>query len=140
MPILLLKKSRKDAKVATDKIPVFGGDIANFADLVQKVSQAVDERLESKTIQGLAHNHGSNSSTILDFAATVDNGYDAIADTNTLRAEIYNAVRNEMAVSLSDVVFRRTDIATGGNPGMEAIEICADIVASELKKLASTPG
>jgi glycerol-3-phosphate dehydrogenase len=129
---LLLGQPHKDARVATDQIPVFGGDIPDFEVLVQQVSSVADKRLERKTIRGFVHNHGSNSAAILDFAGTVDDGYGVVAETGTLRAEVYNAVRNEMAVSLSDVLFRRTDIATGGDPGMEAIEICADILAAEL--------
>jgi glycerol-3-phosphate dehydrogenase len=80
----------------------------------------------------LAHNHGSNSPAILELARAFDRGYETLTGTNVLRAEVCNAVRNEMAVNLGDVVFRRTDLATGGNPGMQALHECADIVAAEL--------
>ena len=41
-------------------------------------------------------------------------------------AYVVNAVRNEMAVKLSDVVFQRTELGTGGNPGDEALADCVD--------------
>jgi glycerol-3-phosphate dehydrogenase len=37
-----------------------------------------------------------------------------------------------MAVSLSDVVFRRTDMATGVYPGRVSLDECARIMADEL--------
>jgi glycerol-3-phosphate dehydrogenase len=48
------------------------------------------------------------------------------------RAEILYAVRSEMALTLADVVLRRTDLATGGHPGAPILRAAADIVASEL--------
>ncbi len=48
-------------------------------------------------------------------------------------AEILHAVRNEMAISLSDVLFRRTGLCTLGNPGDDVIERVAELVAKELK-------
>jgi len=37
-----------------------------------------------------------------------------------------------MAVKLGDVVFRRTDLATGKDPGEEALRSCAELMAAEL--------
>jgi glycerol-3-phosphate dehydrogenase len=37
-----------------------------------------------------------------------------------------------MAIKLSDVVFRRTDIATGSNPGDAALRECAHLMADRL--------
>ncbi|MCG8510367.1 MAG: hypothetical protein MI741_14160, partial [Rhodospirillales bacterium] len=36
-----------------------------------------------------------------------------------------------MAMTLADVVFRRTDMATGGYPGRTALRRCADLMAGE---------
>ena len=48
-------------------------------------------------------------------------------------AEVVYAMRAEMAVSLSDVLFRRTGLCTLGNPGTSIIEEAADVMAKELK-------
>jgi glycerol-3-phosphate dehydrogenase len=37
-----------------------------------------------------------------------------------------------MARKLGDVVFRRTDLGTGGHPGDDALRTCADLMADEL--------
>ena len=43
-----------------------------------------------------------------------------------------HAVRQEMAMKLGDVVYRRTDLGTGDFPGEDALRNCADLMASEL--------
>jgi glycerol-3-phosphate dehydrogenase len=43
-----------------------------------------------------------------------------------------------MAVLLSDIVFRRTDLATGGHPGRDALEEAAGLAARELGWDAAT--
>ena len=55
-----------------------------------------------------------------------------VGDSTTIEAEIIHAVRDEMAQKLGDVVFRRTDLGTAGDPGGEAIQTCADLMAKEL--------
>jgi glycerol-3-phosphate dehydrogenase len=37
-----------------------------------------------------------------------------------------------MACHLDDIVFRRTDLGTLGNPGMDALQKCAQLMANEL--------
>ena len=49
-----------------------------------------------------------------------------------IKAQIIHAVREEMAQNLGDIVFRRTDLATGDYPGREALRECADVLAAEL--------
>ncbi|HOS97857.1 MAG TPA: glycerol-3-phosphate dehydrogenase C-terminal domain-containing protein, partial [Deltaproteobacteria bacterium] len=46
--------------------------------------------------------------------------------------EVFHAVQCEMAVRLSDVLFRRTGLCTLGNPGTGVIEEVADVMAKEL--------
>ena len=53
-------------------------------------------------------------------------------ETCVIRAEVIHAVRDEMAVHLEDVVFRRTELGTAGSPGDEALRECARLMANEL--------
>ena len=50
----------------------------------------------------------------------------------TLQAEVIYAVREEMAVKLADVIRRRTELGSAGNPGLEALKKVADLMADEL--------
>jgi len=45
--------------------------------------------------------------------------------------EVLRAVRHEMAVTLSDVVLRRTDLGSAGCPGTDVLSTVADIMARE---------
>ena len=48
-----------------------------------------------------------------------------------IRAEVIHAVREEMAVKMTDVVFRRTELGLFGHPGEEALADCAGLIAAE---------
>ena len=50
----------------------------------------------------------------------------------TLAAEVAHAVRSEMALRLSDVIFRRTGLGSKGHPGGKALRACASLMAGEL--------
>ena len=50
----------------------------------------------------------------------------------TLEAEVIYAVREEMALRLEDVVFRRTGLGTIGHPGRRCLERCAHLMAAGL--------
>lgn len=47
-------------------------------------------------------------------------------------AAVMTAVRDEMALTLGDVVFRRTGLGTAGHPGREALEAAAALAGAEL--------
>ncbi|MEA2041681.1 MAG: glycerol-3-phosphate dehydrogenase/oxidase [Bacteroidota bacterium] len=47
-------------------------------------------------------------------------------------AQVTFAVREEMAVKLSDIVMRRTTVGQLGNPGQKTLKLMADIAAKEL--------
>ena len=50
----------------------------------------------------------------------------------TTGAEVVYAIRNEMAMRLSDIVIRRTGLGAAGHPGREAVAACASLAASHL--------
>ena len=50
----------------------------------------------------------------------------------TIRAMVRYAAREEMALRLPDVLFRRTGLGTIGHPGEDCLRECAAIMAAEL--------
>jgi len=48
-----------------------------------------------------------------------------------IAAQVVFGIRNEMAKSLPDILFRRTGLGTLGHPGNEVLEFIADIAAKE---------
>ena len=52
-------------------------------------------------------------------------------DVDALGVEIVHAIRDEMALSLDDLLMRRLDIGCTGHPGAEVLRRCAAIAAPE---------
>jgi glycerol-3-phosphate dehydrogenase len=76
---------------------------------------------------------GSQATRVLDLAVPGSELAEPVSDKrpNTL-AEVLYAVRHEMALSLDDVLFRRTGIGTLGTPGRAAVERIAWVMAKEM--------
>jgi glycerol-3-phosphate dehydrogenase len=108
----------------TGMTPIFGGDGSN-SDMSGIFPETV--------IRHLARNYGSESSRIMGYAAQHPELARTVAGSQeVLRAELVHGIREEMAQSLGDLVFRRTDLGTTGYPGRESLDECARIAAGEL--------
>ncbi len=130
---MVCAKLGKTAKRApTDYSPVFGGDIADFDELVEETFRNQMLGLTKNCVRSITHNHGTGANDVLSLAEKQKWMADVLGETQVLKAEVVYAVRNEMAQTLGDIVFRRTDLATGGNPGTEVLHECANILATEL--------
>jgi len=130
MRVVAAKLGADPRSPATDALPVQGGDFTNFESLVRELGHAAPAHLPDGVLRGLAHNYGSNAIGLL---ANADETLQAtIGTSNVLRVEVINAVKNEMARSLEDIVFRRTDLATGRHPGRRALQECATLAAGAL--------
>lgn len=118
----------------THTTPLHGGAIEQFADFYRREIDAQSPRIAATTARQLLYNYGSEYRNVL--APLADDpswGQTLAAGTNVIRAEVLHAVREEMAVNLSDVVFRRTELGSAGNPGPAALRACAEIMAAELR-------
>lgn len=113
--------------------PVYGGKIERFDDFL---AGAVRSRPQGVTEEGMAHlvyHYGSRYGDVLSGV-----GRDAAlgralpGQRRVIGAEIARAAREEMALKLSDAVFRRTELGTAGNPGDECLRACAEIMGAEL--------
>jgi glycerol-3-phosphate dehydrogenase len=86
-----------------------------------------------ESVVSAVNTFGSRATRVLDLAIR-DTAFSApVSDRrpNTL-AEVLFTVRQEMALSLDDVLFRRTGIGTLGTPGRAAVERIAGVMAQEL--------
>ncbi len=119
-------------KAETESTPVTGGDIADFEALVQQMYQQQSLNLSESCVRALAHNYGTEINKIIDIAEQNKSLAETLGDTQVLKAEVVFAVKKEMACSLADVVFRRTDLATGSNPGEQVLRECAELMSTLL--------
>jgi glycerol-3-phosphate dehydrogenase len=130
---LLCRKLGTAGRSTTDRALLDGGNFERFDALVAQIARETKGSLGEEIATALAHNYGSAYGRVLALARERADLSRPIAGSTTLRAEVVNAVRDEMATRLSDVVFRRTDLATGGHPGDAALAEVADLVAQELR-------
>ena len=129
---LVLRKLGKPVPKSTTAItPLYGGRIDRFAEFL---CAAVDSRpvtVPPEAMRALVQNHGSAYREVLRYLDDPRCG-ETLGTSTVLKAEVIYAVREEMAQKLADVVFRRTDLGTGGFPGAMALTQCAELMASEL--------
>ena len=119
----------KNGKSASEWEKIHGGDFGEFASLVTDIQERLPG-VGHETARAVAHNYGSAWTELVDCAP--ETSYlEPAGQTNVLKAEAVHAVRHEMATSLADIVFRRTELGSGGDPGAEAIRASADIAGKE---------
>ncbi len=84
-------------------------------------------------VRHLRKQYGNRADRILAFAAS--RGIDETwlhRDPDVLTAEIHYFVQEEMAVTLADIVFRRTGLGSFGCPSLSLLERIAAVMAAEL--------
>ncbi len=123
---------RRVKRAKTGSIPLGGESTGNFARFVSQL-QATHRHIDPAVLANLARNYGIAAEEIV----TAANGDHALLEPLSpalpdCGAEILYALRREMALTLEDVVFRRTGIGTLGHPGKDVIDRCAALMATEL--------
>lgn len=113
--------------------PLLGAPGLSEAELIQSVTRQSQVPIPSGAAEQLARNHGSTWGQVLRLAQDAPGLAGSVDGSRwTLGAAVVYAARHEMAETLADCVFRRTDIATAGNPGEATLRACADLLAIEL--------
>jgi glycerol-3-phosphate dehydrogenase len=131
--MIFTKLKREAVKCQTHTTPLYGGEIGRFSSFVERAKLHKPEELDNAVMENLCRNYGSRYVDVIK-AAEKKKHLGIICEAfMDIWAEVFYAIRCEMAVSLSDVLFRRTGLCTLGNPGTEVIEEVADVMAKELK-------
>jgi len=131
LDLLLQQHPQPPPRAATDRLPLPGGNIEDFAAFEANAQRSRPAGLASSTLATVLRNHGSGYMDVIRPMHEQEHETSAVAipGTNTLMAEIAFAIEHEMAVRLEDVIMRRTDIACGHHPGRAAIEAAAGAMA-----------
>jgi glycerol-3-phosphate dehydrogenase len=118
--------------VSTKQILLSGGGIqrADLEAQAHKIARA--ENLPLATAQHLLHNYGTNAARILELTHEDEAlKQPLLPDLPNLAAEVIYAVREEAALTIADVLTRRTRIAMLG-AAMNCVENVAALMAREL--------
>ncbi|MDZ7290698.1 MAG: glycerol-3-phosphate dehydrogenase [candidate division KSB1 bacterium] len=101
------------AECQTAKIPLYGGDIAEFATYVAGEMKGVGNRwgLAPKVVVRLLHHYGTDYLKILSLGLIDRDLLQPLSsDTEILKGEVIYAVEDEMAMTLKDFMERRVDL------------------------------
>jgi glycerol-3-phosphate dehydrogenase len=124
LDLLLQQMPRPPDRAPTERVPLAGGDIADFSRLAAAARREVAAEVSSATLDGWLRNHGTDYRVLAQLAQAPAQAQ-RLGDTDTVMAELTHAVQLEMAVHLQDVILRRTDMGSGAHPGQPAIEQAA---------------
>lgn len=130
--LALRKLACRPRRSKTDSTALFGGNFSSFESLLREATSAKEYPLTEKLAVPLLRNYGTRYAAVLRHCGEDPKLLAPIGESTTLRVEVLHAVREEMAQTLGDVVFRRTDLGTGEHPGIGSLRICADLMAVEL--------
>jgi len=133
LEMLLGQLPRAPSTVDTARLPLAGGEIADFAAFESQALRTKPASVNAGSMRALLRNHGARYARVLRSQESDDDIGARIPDTTTLVAEIHYAIENEMAMKLEDVVMRRTELAAGSHPGRRALEVTARKMAQHLQ-------
>ena len=127
------KLRRRIPNCRTRHARLLGGQIHHIESFTSAAMEKWPVEMPPFQIQRLLTSYGNLHRQLLPIIEEDPvNGQPLTAETAVTRAEIIHAVRDEMAIRLSDVVLRRTDMGSAGPPPAAALEACAELMADLL--------
>lgn len=131
--LALRKLDRSPLPCRTAESPVHGGEITEFNNFLNQALQFRPAGISEKSMTHLVHSYGSDYSSILDYTEEkLDWAKTVTENSPVLKAEIIQAVRQEMAQTLADVAYRRTPLGTVEPLDNQSLRMCALLMAAEL--------
>ncbi|MCK5845879.1 MAG: glycerol-3-phosphate dehydrogenase/oxidase [Bacteroidales bacterium] len=128
--IRILKYPRE--KSISQNTQLYGCKIKNLANYIIN-KQEEYKNYDKGQIEYLIKSYGTEIDTIISLAKEDEQLNEVLNADGELMAQVKFAIQNEMAISLSDIIFRRTGVGLLGNPGNSIINKVAKLAANELK-------
>ncbi len=126
-------KGQKPPKSSSSITPIYGGDIQQFNEYLQEAVRTLKvQGLDSEEVKSLIYNYGAAHSEVLKYTCIEKEDSNLLPSLSLLKAQVIHGVREEMAQKLSDIILRRTELGSAGNPGEETLNFCADVMSQEL--------
>ena len=126
------KLSMAPPKCVTEFTPLVGGNFKHWKEFQQRGLRKRHD-VPQDALNTLMHLYGLDYNRVVDLCAAKPQLADPIGEGQKILAcQVEYAVKNEMAMRLEDVVYRRTDLATIGKPHKKDLEATAEIMAEHL--------
>ncbi len=130
---LVARKLAVKAPCRTGALPLPGGDQPDLEALFAQARHDAAGIVEPEVAQQLALTYGTGYRAVLAHSRDAASAAARLApDIPVVAAQVVHAVRDEMGLTLLDVVTRRTPLGAGGHPGPAAAQACARVMATEL--------
>jgi glycerol-3-phosphate dehydrogenase len=132
LDLISAPKKEENPAVRDSKVLPFYNRDSLLNDLNRMGQESVEGNHE-QIARHLFQNYGTQSQLIMNYLQKNREMAGFISsDPIIMKAEIVHGIREEMALKLSDVVFRRTDLGQFRCPSWESLEMAAEIMAREL--------
>lgn len=127
-----LKLGKSLPKSKTANTAVHGAEFDTLADLLKEAKTRFKVGLSTAELESLVYNYGINYEDVLSLMEQDSQTGDLTPTEKMISAQIRYALANEMAIKLSDIVLRRTELGSAGYPGDDVVALCAKAMATEL--------
>ena len=125
--LVIDKLALKSKPCETQTHPIKGGQIDRFESFLKQAVSNAHGIQERRIIEHLVYTYGSEYRQFQNCSwSTIDSGLPVT------EAEVIHAVREEMALTLLDVIQRRTELGAAGLPSMNTLQKCAELMGREL--------
>ncbi|MEI8122123.1 MAG: glycerol-3-phosphate dehydrogenase/oxidase [bacterium] len=129
---VLTQLGRRQMVSGSDRRHLPGGAIPDFKAFMDQTQATQSGRLSPAVVEHLVYNYGNELQSVLELGQSQPDLLAPLAPSTTvIGAEVAFAAREEMAVTLADAVFRRTDLGSAGRPAPAALETASRIMATE---------
>jgi len=125
------KLNRRPMASPTARRYLWGSQIPDMKTFMLDLNRK-NRDFDPATTEYLGRNYGTEHQGVLDLARNEGALREMLNSDGEIMAQVVYAVRHEMARKLSDIVLRRTGIATLGNPGDGVLEEIAAAAGREL--------
>ncbi len=132
MKTIVKKLKMKLKKTATHKDFLAGSEIPDMEGWVADMKQKYSSFPET-TVDYLARIYGTELDVLMAIAAEKKEWAQPLNEDGEMPAQVIYGIRNEMAMTLKDILFRRTGLGTLGHPGEDELKKIAETAAAELK-------
>ena len=122
------------APCRTATTPLLGGDLRNIDEFLRRMRESAVHGLSGEVLERLGLLYGTQAPRLvrmMDKEPALARLVPGSREVVPMAAVAY-AVRHEGAIHLDDVVMRRTELGTLGDPGEAAVQACAEWMAGEL--------
>lgn len=114
---------------------LLGGDIDDFPLFKKEMINRWESNIDRKELVPLIENYGTEVEDVFQYGGLQINSASEQREPSSiiLKGQTLFAIRNEMAIKLSDVILRRTDIGTVKRPEKNILNQISRVMADELK-------